>query len=71
MKKIVDDALVENENGRIMRWIAQKQLPHLAAGRVEASRAAGKCTQRNHGSAEDILLLTFYSTLYNIELYKA
>jgi len=29
MKKIVDDALKENGSGRIMRWMAQKQLPHL------------------------------------------
>ncbi len=29
MKKIVDDALVENGSGRIMRWMAQKQLPRL------------------------------------------
>ena len=29
MRKIVDDALKENGSGRIMRWIAQKQLPHL------------------------------------------
>jgi hypothetical protein len=29
MKKIVDDALVENGSGRIMRWLAQKQLPRL------------------------------------------
>ncbi len=29
MRKIVDDALVENGSGRIMRWMAQKQLPRL------------------------------------------
>jgi hypothetical protein len=29
MKKIVDDALVKNGSGRLMRWMAQKQLPHL------------------------------------------
>ena len=29
MKKIVDNALVENGSGRLMRWMAQKQLPHL------------------------------------------
>ncbi len=30
MKTIVDKALVENGSGRLMRWMAQKQLPHLA-----------------------------------------
>jgi hypothetical protein len=30
MRKIVDDAFVENGSGRLMRWMAQKQLPHLA-----------------------------------------
>ncbi|MGB3023962.1 MAG: zinc ribbon domain-containing protein [Candidatus Saccharimonadales bacterium] len=29
MKTIVDKALVENGSGRLMRWLAQKQLPHL------------------------------------------
>ena len=29
MKKIVDDALIENGSGRLMRWMAQKQLPKL------------------------------------------
>ena len=29
MRKIVDHALVENGSGRLMRWMAQKQLPHL------------------------------------------
>lgn len=29
MKQIVDDALVENGSGRIMRWMAKKQLPSL------------------------------------------
>ncbi len=29
MRKIVDDALVKNGSGRIMRWMAQKQLPRL------------------------------------------
>jgi len=29
MRKIVDDALKENGSSRIMRWMAQKQLPHL------------------------------------------
>lgn len=29
MKKIVDDALVKNGSGRIMRWMATKQLPKL------------------------------------------
>ena len=29
MKKIVDDALVENGSGRFMRWMAAMQLPHL------------------------------------------
>ncbi len=29
MKKLVDDALIENGSGRFMRWMAQKQLPHL------------------------------------------
>lgn len=30
MKKIVDDALIQNGSGKLMRWLAQKQLPHLA-----------------------------------------
>ena len=29
MRKIVDRALVENGSGRLMRWLAQKQLPSL------------------------------------------
>ena len=29
MKKIVDDALKEQGSGRLMRWLAQKQLPSL------------------------------------------
>lgn len=29
MRKIVDDALIENGSGRIMRWLAQNQLPRL------------------------------------------
>ena len=29
MKDIVDQALVENGSGHLMRWLAQKQLPHL------------------------------------------
>lgn len=29
MKVIVDDALKENGSGKIMRWMAQKQLPRL------------------------------------------
>ena len=29
MKKIVDDALRKQGRGRLMRWMAQKQLPHL------------------------------------------
>lgn len=29
MKKIVDDALIESGSGKMMRWLAQKQLPHL------------------------------------------
>ena len=29
MKTIVDKALVENGSGRVMRWLAQKQLPRL------------------------------------------
>lgn len=29
MKVIVDDALIENGSGRLMRWMAQKQLPSL------------------------------------------
>lgn len=30
MKLIVDNALKEQGSGRIMRWLAQKQLPSLA-----------------------------------------
>ena len=30
MRKIVDDAFVENGSGRLMRWMAQKQMLHLA-----------------------------------------
>jgi hypothetical protein len=29
MKEIVDDALKERGSGRLMRWMAQKQLPRL------------------------------------------
>lgn len=29
MKQIVDKALVEKGSGRLMRWLAQKQLPTL------------------------------------------
>jgi len=29
MKRTVDSALIENGSGRLMRWMAQKQLPHL------------------------------------------
>lgn len=29
MKQIVDDALIENGSGRIMRWMARMQLSHL------------------------------------------
>lgn len=29
MRKIVDNALIENSSGRIMRWMAQQQLPRL------------------------------------------
>lgn len=29
MRKIVDNALIENGSGRLMRWMAQKQLPRL------------------------------------------
>lgn len=29
MKKIVDDALKEQGSGKVMRWLAQKQLPQL------------------------------------------
>lgn len=29
MRKIVDDALIQNGSGRLMRWMAQKQLPRL------------------------------------------
>ncbi len=29
MKKIVDDALREQGSGRLMRWLAQQQLPRL------------------------------------------
>ncbi len=29
MKAIVDNALKENGSSRLMRWMAQKQLPHL------------------------------------------
>lgn len=29
MKAIVDRALIETGSGKIMRWMAQKQLPHL------------------------------------------
>jgi len=29
MKKIVDDALIQNGSNKLMRWMAQKQLPRL------------------------------------------
>lgn len=29
MQQIVDNALKQNGNGKFMRWMAQKQLPHL------------------------------------------
>jgi len=29
MKKIVDNALKENGSGRLFRWMARMQLPHL------------------------------------------
>lgn len=29
MGKIVDDALIENGSGKLMRWMAQKQIPNL------------------------------------------
>lgn len=29
MKQKVDNVLKENGNGRLMRWLAKKQLPHL------------------------------------------
>lgn len=29
MREIVDNALIENGSGRLMRWLAQKQLPNL------------------------------------------
>ncbi len=29
MMKIVDDALIQSGSGRIMRWMAKQQLPHL------------------------------------------
>jgi hypothetical protein len=29
MREIVDNALKEQGSGRLMRWLAQKQLPHL------------------------------------------
>lgn len=29
MKQIVDESLIENGSGRLMLWMAQKQLPHL------------------------------------------
>lgn len=30
MKVIIDQALVANGSGRLLRWMAQKQLPHLS-----------------------------------------
>ena len=35
MKTIVDDALKEQGRGRIMRWMAQKQLPTLERWKVK------------------------------------
>lgn len=29
MRTIVDDALLQNGSGKLMRWLAQKQLPNL------------------------------------------
>ena len=29
IRKIVDDALIANGSGKLMRWLAQKQLPSL------------------------------------------
>lgn len=36
MKKIVDNALKEQGRGRIVRWMAQKQLPTLERWKVKA-----------------------------------
>lgn len=36
MKVIVDDALKEQGSGRIMRWLAQKQLPTLERWKSKA-----------------------------------
>ncbi|QQR52740.1 zinc ribbon domain-containing protein [bacterium] len=37
MRKIVDDALKEQGSGRIMRWLAQQQLPHLERWKTQKS----------------------------------
>ncbi len=37
MRQIVDDALRQKGSGRIMRWMAQKQLPHLERWKNQAS----------------------------------
>ena len=36
MKRIVDDALKEQGSGRLMRWMAQKQLPTLERWKANA-----------------------------------
>lgn len=33
MIEIVDDALIENGSGRVMRWMARRQVPRLARWR--------------------------------------
>lgn len=35
MKDIVDKALVENGSGKLMRWLARKQLPTLERWRAQ------------------------------------
>jgi hypothetical protein len=35
MRDIVDKALSENGSGRLMRWLAQKQLPRLERWKTE------------------------------------
>lgn len=37
MRKIVDDALKEQGSGRVMRWLAQQQLPHLERWKTHKS----------------------------------
>lgn len=34
MRNIVDKALIENGSGRVMRWLAQRQLPRLERWRT-------------------------------------